>query len=79
MSAGSKIPPNYDPMIAKVICWAEDRPRAIARMEAVQAIEKAANLAKQVEGSKVWLTTEPMTGSTGAVFPKIVKIEPIEN
>jgi len=34
---------------------------------------------KSIEGSKVWLTTEPMTGSTGAIFPKIVKIEPIEN
>ena len=34
VSAGCRIPPNYDPMIAKVICWAEDRPRAIARMEA---------------------------------------------
>lgn len=34
VAAGCEIPPNYDPLIAKVICWAEDRPRAIARMEA---------------------------------------------
>ncbi len=34
VAAGSTVPPNYDPMIAKLICWAEDRPHAIARMEA---------------------------------------------
>ncbi|MGD8240386.1 MAG: acetyl-CoA carboxylase biotin carboxylase subunit [Armatimonadota bacterium] len=32
--AGSVIPTNYDPMIAKVICWNHDRPSAISRMEA---------------------------------------------
>jgi len=30
---GAEIPIHYDPMVAKLICWAEDRPRAIARME----------------------------------------------
>ena len=34
VGGGSSVSPTYDPMIAKVICWAEDRPRAIARMEA---------------------------------------------
>jgi len=34
---------------------------------------------KSTEGLKVWLTTEPMTGSTGAVFPKIVNIDPFVN
>ena len=33
-SAGSVVPAQYDPMIAKVICWNRDRPSAIARMEA---------------------------------------------
>ncbi len=37
VSAGSEIPSYYDPMIAKVICWAEDRPSAIARMQAALA------------------------------------------
>ncbi|MFQ6097692.1 MAG: acetyl-CoA carboxylase biotin carboxylase subunit [Armatimonadota bacterium] len=32
--AGSVVPAQYDPMIAKVICWNRDRPSAIARMEA---------------------------------------------
>jgi len=31
--AGFTIPPFYDSMIAKLIAWAEDRPRAIARMK----------------------------------------------
>jgi len=34
VTAGSVVPEYYDPMIAKVICWAKDRPTAIARMEA---------------------------------------------
>ncbi|MBP8951213.1 MAG: acetyl-CoA carboxylase biotin carboxylase subunit [Armatimonadetes bacterium] len=45
VGGGSTVPPYYDPMIAKVICWAEDRPRAIARMQ-------AALRGMQIEGVK---------------------------
>jgi acetyl-CoA carboxylase biotin carboxylase subunit len=45
VAAGCVVPPTYDPMIAKVICWDEDRPRAIARME-------AALRGMQIEGIK---------------------------
>jgi hypothetical protein len=31
---------------------------------------------KSIEGQRVLVTTEPVTGSTGSVFPRIVKIEP---
>src|ERR1019366_5436094 len=31
-SAGLDVPIFYDPMISKLVAWAEDRPRAIARM-----------------------------------------------
>lgn len=34
VTAGSVVSDHYDPMIAKVLCWAKDRPSAIARMEA---------------------------------------------
>jgi len=34
VTTGDEVPPYYDPMIAKVICWAPTRPEAIARMEA---------------------------------------------
>jgi acetyl-CoA carboxylase biotin carboxylase subunit len=34
VAAGSEVSTYYDPMIAKVICWAPDRAQAIARMEA---------------------------------------------
>jgi acetyl-CoA carboxylase biotin carboxylase subunit len=29
---GAEIPVHYDPMISKLVVWAEDRPRALARM-----------------------------------------------
>jgi len=32
--SGSEVSSYYDPMIAKVVCWGQDRPDAIARMEA---------------------------------------------
>jgi len=31
--AGYTVPPFYDSLIAKVICWGRDRPEAIARMQ----------------------------------------------
>jgi acetyl-CoA carboxylase biotin carboxylase subunit len=31
-AAGLDVPIHYDPLISKVVAWAEDRPRAIARM-----------------------------------------------
>jgi acetyl-CoA carboxylase biotin carboxylase subunit len=31
-AAGTDVPIYYDPMISKLVAWAEDRPRAIARM-----------------------------------------------
>ncbi|MEC7988055.1 MAG: biotin carboxylase N-terminal domain-containing protein [Myxococcota bacterium] len=33
LRSGDKISPFYDSMLAKVICWAEDRPRAIEKMK----------------------------------------------
>jgi acetyl-CoA carboxylase, biotin carboxylase subunit len=33
VAAGLEVPVFYDPMISKLVAWAEDRPRAIARME----------------------------------------------
>ena len=29
---GYKVPPNYDSLLAKLVVWAPDRPRAVARM-----------------------------------------------
>ncbi len=34
---------------------------------------------KIIEGERVWLTTEPMVGITGSVFPKVVSIERMED
>jgi acetyl-CoA carboxylase biotin carboxylase subunit len=33
VEAGYRIPPFYDSLIAKVVCWGSDRPEAIARMQ----------------------------------------------
>ncbi|MEO8717335.1 MAG: acetyl/propionyl/methylcrotonyl-CoA carboxylase subunit alpha [Burkholderiales bacterium] len=35
VEAGATITPHYDPMIAKLIAWGEDRPAALARLGAV--------------------------------------------
>jgi acetyl-CoA carboxylase biotin carboxylase subunit len=31
--SGDEVPISYDPMLSKLVAWAEDRPRAIARMQ----------------------------------------------
>jgi acetyl-CoA carboxylase biotin carboxylase subunit len=33
MESGCEVPPYYDSLLAKVICWGEDRPEAVARMQ----------------------------------------------
>jgi len=40
VEAGSQVPVHYDPILAKLICWAEDRPAAIART--LRALEETA-------------------------------------
>jgi len=42
----------------------------LKKLESIDGIDLTS-----VEGSSVWLTTEPIIGETGSVFPKIVKIE----
>ena len=37
VSQGDQITPNYDPMIAKLIVWSEDRPAAVRQMAAALA------------------------------------------
>jgi propionyl-CoA carboxylase alpha chain/3-methylcrotonyl-CoA carboxylase alpha subunit len=37
VQAGSHVPPHYDPMIAKLVVAADDRPQALARMRAALA------------------------------------------
>jgi 3-methylcrotonyl-CoA carboxylase alpha subunit len=42
VEAGAAITPYYDPMIAKLIAWGDDRPRALARLaDALGAVEVA--------------------------------------
>ncbi len=40
VTCGSEVSSYYDPMIAKVICWDQDRPKVIARMEATLSAAK---------------------------------------
>ena len=44
VTRGSEVSYYYDPMIAKVICWGQDRPGAIARMEATLQSAKIAGI-----------------------------------
>jgi 3-methylcrotonyl-CoA carboxylase alpha subunit len=47
--AGDSISPHYDPMIAKLIVWGEDRAQAIARMRAALAEVHIVGLANNVD------------------------------
>ena len=46
---GDEITPYYDPMIAKLIVWGEDRPQAIARMRAALAEMHIVGIANNVD------------------------------
>ncbi|MBK6554436.1 MAG: acetyl/propionyl/methylcrotonyl-CoA carboxylase subunit alpha [Rhodocyclaceae bacterium] len=46
---GDEITPHYDPMIAKLIVWDEDRPRALARMLGALARYRVAGVANNVD------------------------------
>jgi 3-methylcrotonyl-CoA carboxylase alpha subunit len=47
--AGDAISPHYDPMIAKLIVWGEDRPQALARMRSALAEFHIVGLANNVD------------------------------
>jgi 3-methylcrotonyl-CoA carboxylase alpha subunit len=49
VSAGATISPHYDPMIAKLIAWGEDRPAALARLGAALAAVEIAGVKTNVE------------------------------
>jgi acetyl-CoA carboxylase biotin carboxylase subunit len=48
VAAGSPVPVEYDPILAKLICWAADRPAALARMG--RALEDTALLGVHTAG-----------------------------
>ena len=48
VEAGSPVPVEYDPILAKLICWAGDRPAALARMG--RALEDTALLGVHTAG-----------------------------
>ena len=49
VEAGATITPHYDPMIAKLIVWGEDRTAALARLRAALAACEIAGVATNVE------------------------------
>ncbi|WP_036257849.1 acetyl-CoA carboxylase biotin carboxylase subunit [Methylocapsa aurea] len=66
--AGDEVSIHYDPMIAKVIVWDQDRPSAIARLRtalgAVRSIGPATNitLLRAIAASEAFLRDAPDTG-----------------
>ena len=48
VTAGSTISPHYDPMIAKLIAWGEDRPAALTRLAAALAAVEIAGVRTNV-------------------------------
>jgi 3-methylcrotonyl-CoA carboxylase alpha subunit len=49
VESGASITPHYDPMIAKLIAWGEDRPAALARLSAALDEVEIAGLRTNVE------------------------------
>jgi 3-methylcrotonyl-CoA carboxylase alpha subunit len=49
VETGATITPHYDPMIAKLIAWGEDRPAALARLGAALAAVEIAGVRTNVE------------------------------
>jgi acetyl-CoA carboxylase, biotin carboxylase subunit len=56
--AGADIPIFYDPLISKLVAWAEDRPLAIARMRRALAEYRIAGIRTTVPFF-TWLLTDP--------------------
>jgi acetyl-CoA carboxylase biotin carboxylase subunit/3-methylcrotonyl-CoA carboxylase alpha subunit len=56
--AGSKITPFYDPMIAKVVAWGEDRARAIGELDRALAATRIAPLTTNVAFLRKVLASE---------------------
>ena len=57
-TAGLDVPIFYDPMISKLIAWAEDRPHAIARMRRALGEYEVAGI-KSTLPFFTWLLTQP--------------------
>ncbi len=68
VAAGDEISPHYDPMIAKLVVWDRDRPRALARMRDAlgefQVVGLATNVAflARVVGSQAFGAADLDTG-----------------
>lgn len=59
LSAGDRIPPNYDSMIAKVLTWGDDRAEAMARMRAALAEARVTGPVTNIELHRRILGWEP--------------------
>jgi len=57
-TAGFDVPIHYDPMISKLVAWADDRPRAIARMKRALAEYVVAGI-KTTVPFFTWLLDQP--------------------
>ena len=58
VEAGGEVPIYYDPMISKLVAWAEDRPRAIARMRRALDEYSVAGIKTTVPFFR-WMLREP--------------------
>jgi acetyl-CoA carboxylase biotin carboxylase subunit len=57
-TAGFEVPIFYDPLISKLVAWADDRPRAIARMRRALAEYRVAGI-KTTVPFFTWLLAQP--------------------
>ncbi len=83
---GDAITPNYDPMIAKLIVWGEDRPTALGRMSEALAATQIVGLSTNVAFLKRLIESAPFSSGdvdTGliarnhsALFPAPTAVPP---
>jgi 3-methylcrotonyl-CoA carboxylase alpha subunit len=63
VTAGDEISPWYDPMIAKLIVWDEDRPRALTRMRNALASFEVTGLTTNIEFLQRLVGSTPFTSA----------------
>ena len=64
MQEGDAITPYYDPMIAKLIVWGDDRQQALARLDQALADYRVLGLTTNIAFCAGWRAIRPLPAPT---------------